>query len=114
MYGTTFLGRTSTADKVRGQYMDSSTEAVQCAAGTSTERAASVLQNYGSRVQSVRVWQNKEFRVIGKGVPFLHIDFWTRTNHSIIEEKDYRDVSKVVLPLFYPSMFTDTYEECIV
>ena len=31
-----------------------------------------------------------------------------------IEEKDYRDVSKVVLPLLYPSMFTVTYEECIV
>ena len=26
----------------------------------------------------------------------------------IIEEKDYRDVSKVVLPLLYPSMFTVT------
>ena len=25
-----------------------------------------------------------------------------------IEEKDYRDVSKVVLPLLYPSMFTVT------
>ena len=28
--------------------------------------------------------------------------------------EDYRDVSKVVLPLLYPSMFTVTYEECIV
>ena len=33
---------------------------------------------------------------------------------KIIEGKDYRDVSKVVLPLLYPSMFTVTYEECIV
>ena len=34
--------------------------------------------------------------------------------HYIIEEKDYSDVSKVVLPLLYPSMLTVTYEECIV
>ena len=33
-------------------------------------------------------------------------DHLERNNHPVIEEKAYRDVSKVVLPLLYPLMFT--------